>query len=402
VAEIAILGFGVVGSGVVEVIDKNSSMITRNAGQRIHIKYILDVRDFPDSPYKDLFTKDFDTILCDQDVAVVVEVIGGVGAALEFTRRSLEAGKNVVTSNKELVATHGYELIRLARERGVNYLFEASVGGGIPVIRPLAQCMAANQINEIYGILNGTTNYILSEMAKNGAGFSDALLDAQQKGYAESDPTADIEGHDACRKICILSALAFGRHIYPNQVPTVGISDVTIEDMRFAAEMGYKIKLLGRSRAMGDKVAAYVAPHLVSNDHLLAGVEGVLNGVVVRGNAVGNVVFCGAGAGKMPTASAVVADVIDSVKHLYARKWINWADGNPDLAADPMQLESAWYIRTDATRDKVEREFGEVVFAAETGNVTALKTAVMSGKIATGLLERGIPALSLFRVLGDY
>ena len=401
-AEIAILGFGVVGSGVVEVIDKNSSMITRNAGQRIHVKYILDVRDFPDSPYKDLFIKDFDTILCDQDIAVVVEVIGGVGAALEFTRRSLEAGKNVVTSNKELVATHGYELIKLARERGVNYLFEASVGGGIPVIRPLAQCMAANQINEIYGILNGTTNYILSEMAKNGADFSDALLDAQQKGYAESDPTADIEGFDACRKICILSALAFGRHIYPDQVPTAGITNVTTDDMRFAAQLGYKIKLLGRARAMGDKVAAYVAPHLVSNDHLLAGVEGVLNGVVVRGNAVGNVAFCGAGAGKMPTASAVVADVIDSVKHLYARKWINLADGSPDLAADPMLLESAWYIRTDATRDKVEREFGEVIFAGETGSVTAFKTAVMSGKIVTGLLERGIPALSLFRVLGDY
>ena len=401
-AEIAVLGFGVVGSGVVEVIDKNSAMITRNAGQRIHVKYILDLRDFPDSPYQDLFVKDFETILSDQDIAVVVEVIGGVGAALEFTRLSLEAGKSVVTSNKELVATHGYELIRLARERGVNYLFEASVGGGIPVIRPLAQCMAANQINEIYGILNGTTNYILSEMAKNGAEFSDALLDAQQKGYAESDPTADIEGHDACRKICILSALAFGRHIYPNQVQTTGVANVTTDDMRFAAELGYKIKLLGRSRLIGDKIAAYVAPHLVSNDHLLAGVEGVLNGVVVRGNAVGNVVFCGAGAGKMPTASAVVADVIDSVKHLYARKWINWADGSADLAADPILLESAWYIRTDAAREKVKREFGEVIFAGDSGPVIAFKTAVMSGKIVEGLLDRGITALSCFRVLGDY
>ena len=401
-AEIAVLGFGVVGSGVVEVIDKNSGMIARNAGQRIRVKYILDVRDFPDSPYRDLFVKDFETILGDPDIAVVVEVIGGVGAALEFTRRSLEAGKNVVTSNKELVATHGYELLGLARDKGVNYLFEASVGGGIPVIRPLAQCMAANQIYEIYGILNGTTNYILSEMAKNGAEFSDALLDAQRKGYAESDPTADIEGHDACRKICILSSLAFGRHVYPNQVPATGITGVTTDDMRFADELGYKIKLLGRARTIGDKIAAYVAPHLVGKDHLLAGVEGVLNGVVVRGNAVGNVVFCGAGAGKMPTASAVVADVIDSVKHLYARKWISWADGSAELAMDPIQLESAWYIRTSANREKVRREFGEVIFAGETSDVTAFKTAVMSGKIVRDLLERGIPALSQFRVLGDY
>jgi len=405
-ADVAILGFGVVGSGVMEVIDKNSSMIARNAGQRLRVKYILDIRDFPDSPYHNLFIKDFETVVNDPDIAVVVEVIGGVGVALEFTRRCLQAGKNVVTSNKELVATHGFELLTLAREKGVNYLFEASVGGGIPVIRPLAQCMAANIINEIYGILNGTTNYILSEMAKNGAEFSEALLDAQQKGYAESDPTADIEGHDACRKICILSSLAFGRHIYPDQVPAAGITGVTTDDMRFADELGYKIKLLGRSRVVGDKIAAYVAPHLVSKDHLLAGVEGVLNGVVVRGNAVGNVVFCGAGAGKMPTASAVVADVIDSVKHIYARKWISWEDGGADLAMDPMQLESAWYIRTSATREKIEREFGEVVFAGEyageSGDTTAFRSAVITGNMVNDLLDRGIPALSLFRVLGDH
>jgi len=402
VAEIAVLGFGVVGSGVVEVLDKNSGMIAKNAGQGVRVKYILDVRDFPDSPYKDLIIKDFETILNDSNISVVAEVIGGVGVALDFTRRSLEAGKNVVTSNKELVATHGFELLRLAREKGVNYLFEASVGGGIPVIRPLAQCMAANIVTEIYGILNGTTNYILSEMAKNGADFSDALLDAQRKGYAEADPTADIEGYDACRKICILSSLAFGRHVYPQQVRTEGISGVATEDMRFAAELGYKIKLLGRSRAIGGKVAAYVAPHLVGEDSLLAGVEGVMNGVVIRGNAVGNVVFCGAGAGKMPTASAVVADIIDSVKHLYARKWISWDDGSDDLAVDPAQLESAWYVRTPATREKVAREFGEVVFAGKTDDATAFKTNVMSGKIIGELLSRGIPALSLFRVLGDY
>ena len=396
------LGFGVVGSGTVEVLDKNSRMVAKNAGQNIRVKYILDVRDFPDSPYKRLLTSDFETIVNDPDISVVVEVIGGIGVALDFTRRSLEAGKNVVTSNKELVATHGYELLKLAKEKGVNYLFEASVGGGIPIMRPLVQCMAANRITEIYGILNGTTNYILSEMEKNGAGFSDALLDAQKKGYAESDPTADIEGHDACRKICILSSLVFGQHVYPELVPSEGIKNVTADDMRYAAELGYKIKLLGRVRLMGDKISAYVAPHLVSKDHLLAGLDGVLNGVVVRGNAVGDVVFCGAGAGKLPTASAVVADIIDAVKHLYARKWIGWDDGGADIIADPMQLETAWYIRADATRERIEREFGQVIFASGSDAVTAFKTTVMSGKKIKDLLSRGLNTRSLFRVLGDY
>jgi len=268
--------------------------------------------------------------------------------------------------------------------------------------------MAANKINEIYGILNGTTNYILSEMAKNGAEFSDALADAKKKGYAEADPTADIEGHDACRKICILSSLAYGRHVYPDLIPTEGISGVTPEDMRYADMLGYKIKLLGRSRAVGDKVAAYVAPHLVSNDNLLSVVNGVTNGIVIRGNASGDVIFCGAGAGKLPTASAVVADVIDAVKHMYARKLIGWAQGDEGMITDPLLLESAWYIRTNATHEKVEREFGEVVFASGPPSVsgpgieTAFKTAVMNGKKVMELISRGIPVLSIFRILGDY
>ena len=420
--EIAVLGYGVVGSGTVEVLDRNAEQVAHNAGQNVRVKHILDVREFPDSPHKELFAASFEEIVNDPDVSVVVEVIGGVDAALDYTRRSLIAGKNVVTSNKELVAAHGYELIKLAREKGVNYLFEASVGGGIPIMRPLVQCMAANKISEIYGILNGTTNYILTEMGKYGAGFSESLMDAQRKGYAESDPTADIEGLDACRKVCILSSLAFGRHVYPELVQSEGIRNVTACDMGFAAQLGYKIKLLGRVRAVGDMVSAYVAPHLVSKDHLLAGVDGVMNGVVVRGNAVGDVVFCGAGAGKLPTASAVVADVIDAVKHLYARKWISWEDGGADVMADPMQLETAWYVRTDAPREKIEREFGRVVFAdaagaggggAEAGpgggsaaaganGETAFVTAVMSGRMIGDLLGRGINTLSRFRVLGDY
>jgi len=400
-AEIAILGFGVVGSGTIEVLEKNSATVAENAGQNVRVKYILDVRSFPDSPYKHLFVDNFETIVSDPDVSVVAEVIGGVGPALEYTRRCLEAGKSVITSNKELVATHGYQLLKLAREKGVNYLFEASVGGGIPIMRPLAQCMAANQISEIFGILNGTTNYILTEMEKNGAEFEDALKEAQLKGYAEADPTADVEGHDACRKICILASLAFGKHVYPDAVSTEGIRSVTKDDKMYAAELGYGIKLLGRARVVGNKLYAYVAPHLISKDQLLAGVEGVMNGVVVRGNAVGDVIFCGAGAGKLPTASAVVADVIDAVKHLYARKWVSWDDGTVDLVSDSVQLETAWYIRTDAKKEDIEREFGEVVFAGENNGITAFKTGVLSGEKINDILKRSIKPLSIFRVLGE-
>ena len=403
--EVAVLGYGVVGSGTVEVLEKNAAGIAKNAGQRVHVKSILEVRDIPDCPHKDRFVKTFEEIENDADISVVAEVIGGVDEALDYTRRCLKAGKSVVTSNKEIVAKHGHELLKLAGENGVNYLFEASVGGGIPVVRPIAQCISANRINEIYGILNGTTNYILTEMAKKGADFKDALEDAQKKGYAEADPSADIDGHDACRKICILSSLAFGRHIYPEQVPTKGITSITSEDMNFAAELGYKIKLLGRSRAVGDKIAAYVEPHLISSDNLLSHVDGVMNGVVIRGNAVGDVMFYGAGAGKLPTASAVAADIIDAVKHRYARKLIGWGEGGEKYAADPTQLESAWYVRTDATIEKIEREFGDVIFAEgafDTSSTIAFKTSFMNGNKIKDLIDRGIPALSLFRILGDY
>ena len=399
---VAVLGFGVVGSGTVEVLDKNSEKIASSAGEEIKVTQILDIRDFPDSIYKDLFVKDFETIEKDPNVNVVVETIGGIGAAYEFTRRSLEAGKSVVTSNKELVATHGHELLKLAEEKGVNYLFEASVGGGIPIIRPMVQCIAANHITEVYGIVNGTTNYILTEMEKKGAEFSAALEDAQKKGYAESDPSADIDGHDACRKICILSSLAFGKHVYSQYVPTEGISSVSTNDMRFADDLACRIKLLVRSRVVGDKIAVYVAPHLVSYENLLSGVNGVMNGIVVRGNAVGDLLFYGAGAGKMPTASAIVADIIDAVKHVDSHKLIGWEEGDANNMSDPTLLESAWYIRTTADKKTIANEFGEVIFAGEIGSETAFKTINMSGKKVKDILNRGIPALSLFRVLGDY
>ncbi|MCL2628855.1 MAG: homoserine dehydrogenase, partial [Oscillospiraceae bacterium] len=382
--------------------DKNAEQISRNAGQDIQVKYILDIRDFPNDRFEALIIRDFDTIVNDPEIKIVVEVIGGVGVALDFVKRSLAAGKHVVTSNKELVAEFGSELMKLAFDKDVNFLFEASVGGGIPVIRPLAQCMTANIIHEIYGILNGTTNYILTNMEKNGTAFNDALLEAQQKGYAEADPTDDIEGNDTCRKICILSSLAFGRHIYPREVPTQGITKVTTNDMNYASKLGYEIKLLGRARAIGDKAAVYVAPHLINKENLLSIVSYVMNGVVVRGNAVGNVVFCGAGAGKLPTASAAVADIIDAVKHLNSRRWLGWEQSDPQFVTDPALIDSAWYIRTDAPRDKIEREFGTVIFAENTGDENAFITSVVNKKMIDELLSRGITALSVFRILGDH
>ena len=312
---VAILGFGTVGSGVADVLTRNSAVIDQRVDGLVRLKYILDVRDFPDSPYKDLFVKDFSVIENDPEVDVVVETIGGAKVALDFTQRALKAGKSVVSSNKELVATHGYDLLQLAKEHGVSYLFEASVGGGIPILRPLTACLAANELDQITGILNGTTNYILTRMIKAGLSFDQALKEAQANGYAEQDPTADVDGHDACRKICILAALAFGQHVYPDQVPTQGIRGVTLADVAYADSCGYKIKLLGRAiREPEGKVCAFVAPHLVSCENPLAGVEDVFNAIAVTGNAVGDVMFYGRGAGKLPTASAVVADVIDIAK----------------------------------------------------------------------------------------
>jgi len=365
---VAILGFGTVGSGVAEVLTTNGGLIDHRVDDLVRLKYILDVRDFPDSPYKDLFVKDFSVIENDPELDIVVETIGGAKIALDFTTRALKAGKSVVTSNKELVATHGYELLQLARSRGASYLFEASVGGGIPIIRPLSQCLAANEILEIYGILNGTTNYILTRMIRAGLSFDAALKEAQEKGYAERDPSADVEGHDACRKICILAAIAFGRHVYPDQVPTQGITGVTLADVDYAGEAGKRIKLLGRAVRMDDgKVCAYVAPHLIDDSHPLAGVEDVFNGISVRGDAIGDVMFYGRGAGKLPTASAVVGDVIDAAKHLHAKKYLDWADGGPDVVCSTERLKSRWYVRANAPAEVLSRQLGNVRLLARSG-----------------------------------
>ncbi|MCL2842485.1 MAG: homoserine dehydrogenase [Oscillospiraceae bacterium] len=347
--KIAILGFGIVGSGVAELLTGNTEQISLAADQQVELKYILDIQSFPDSPFADKFVQDFSTIEQDRSVRAVVETIGGVGAAYDFTKRALLAGKSVITSNKELVASHGYELLTLAKEQNVNYLFEASVGGGIPIIRPICQCLSANEISEVCGILNGTTNFMLTEMVRKNVSFDAALADAQARGYAEADPAADIDGDDACRKICILGSLSFGRHIDPEQVPADGIRNVTLQDVAYARSASKKIKLLARAMRLPDgRVAAYVSPHLIPKMSILSNVEDVFNGIVVKGNAIGDVMFYGPGAGKFPTASAVVADVIDCAKHLDARKHMVWNEGGPDTFADPAAIPSRWYVRTPA------------------------------------------------------
>jgi homoserine dehydrogenase len=399
---IAVLGFGVVGSGVAELIETNAARIARGANDEVRVKYIVDIRDFPDSAYSGLLIKDFSVVERDPEVTIVVETIGGAGVALDFTRRCLRAGKSVVTSNKELVASHGYELLTVARELNVNYLFEASVGGGIPILRPITQCLAANEISEIFGILNGTTNYVLTRMIKEGESQGYALRQASEKGYAESDPSDDIDGHDACRKICILAALCFGRHVYPKYVSTEGIGGVSLDDAGYAGRIGYRIKLLGRAfLAPGNKIAAYVAPHLISEDKLLSNVDGVMNGIIVRGNAIGEVLFYGAGAGKLPTASAIVADVIDAAKHRNARKHIGWEDGSPDGMYNVELMETPWYVRTSASREDVTRAFGlrEVtVISAPGSGETAFTTPALSGRTIASKMKN-LTVLSKYRII---
>ena len=344
--KVAIMGHGTVGSGVYDVFAQNAAQIAKAVGEEVEVKYVLDLRDFSKLSYADKFVTDFSVIENDPEVCVVAEVMGGVGAAYEFSKRCLKAGKSVCTSNKELVAVHGEELLALAKEHNVNYLFEASVGGGIPLIRPMMQCLAANQIEEICGILNGTTNYILSQMIHNGVAFDDALRQAQKMGYAENDPPADIEGHDACRKICILSDLAFGDKIDPDEVSCQGISGITLDDVAAASELGYVIKLIGRAkRTESGKIFAFVAPHLVPKTSPLACVEDVFNGILVTGNMVGEVMFYGQGAGKHATASAVVADMMDAIAHREKRRPVEWGDGSRKLLLPIDQLESAWYVR---------------------------------------------------------
>ena len=404
--KVAILGLGTVGTGVAEVLSQNAQTINAHAAEDIELKYILDIRDFPESPFADKVIHDFAVIESDPEIRIVVETIGGLRVAYEYTRRAILAGKSVVTSNKELVAERGAELIKLAREQNVNYLFEASVGGGIPIIRPLTQCLSANDIHEITGVLNGTTNYILTRMQKDGVGMDAALKEAQANGYAEANPAADIEGLDACRKICILADLAFGHHIAPSAVTTEGISEITQLDMRFADSEGYVIKLLGRVvRREDGRINLLVAPHLIPADRPLAGVSGVFNGIIVIGNAIDEVMFYGRGAGKMPTASAVAADIIDAAKHLVSRKFIDWCDDAPDFVADTDDMIYRHYVRLDnCTAQMVLNLFPHARIVAETEGAASFVTVPVPTrdvKRKVGLLcADGAVRQSILRILG--
>ena len=359
--KIAVMGYGTIGSGVVEVLDINKDRIAERAGEPVEVKYVLDLREFPGDPMEDKIVHDYKTIVEDKEVGIVVETMGGVEPAYTFVKAMLEADKSVTTSNKALVAEKGADLIRIAREHNVNFQFEASVGGGIPIIRPLNKCLTADEIEEITGILNGTTNYMLTKMADEGADFDDVLKDAQEKGYAEKDPTADIEGHDPCRKIAILTSLVCGKQVDFEEIHCEGITKISATDMKYAKAMGRSIKLLASSKRVGDNYTALVAPFMLDASHPLCGVNDVFNGVFVHGNVLGDAMFYGSGAGKLPTASAVVADVVDMVKHQHTNIFIDWKPEKVELL-DYKESENRFFVRTDSAKTEVEAVFGKVAY----------------------------------------
>lgn len=354
--KVAVMGYGVVGSGVCEVIRTNKKSLAEKLGEEVEVKYVLDIREVDSSdPEASKVTKDFNKLLNDPEVTVVAEVMGGATFAYDYTKQLLMAGKHVVTSNKELVATHGTELLEIAREKNINYLFEASVGGGIPIIRPLYSCLAANEITRITGILNGTTNYILTKMFREGSDFVTALKEAQEKGYAEKNPTADVEGIDASRKIAILASLVFGKEVECNKIKTVGISGVTALDVAYAEKMNAVIKLIGQAEMKDGKVYVSVEPRIIPKGTPLASIDDVFNGIMVNGNAIGEVVFYGPGAGKLPTASAVVADIIDCLRNDHNREY-RWVKADFDFVA-PMEENFGQYLLITENASEVEAMF---------------------------------------------
>ena len=357
--KIAIMGFGVVGSGVGEIIKSNQKLFFNKLGEPLEVAHILDLRDFPDSDYK-CFTKDFNDILNDEEVTAVVEVMGGINPAYEFTKKLLLAGKHVVSSNKELVAKHGTELLKIAKDNNINYMFEASVGGGIPIIRPIYSCLTASEITGISGILNGTTNYILTRMINDGVDFNDALVDAQEKGYAEKDPTADIEGHDACRKIAILASLAYGKSIDSEKIPTEGITNITLVDIEYATKLKSSIKLIGSCKKAENGVYARVCPMMIPDENPLSCISDVFNGIVVTSEELDDVMFYGKGAGKLPTASAVIADVIDIAKHKNKSVIMGWEQGSDDYLLAPEEQKYSYYIRVKSADISKFSEFETV------------------------------------------
>ena len=399
-ADIAVMGHGTVGSGVLEVLTQHADSIAGRAKEEIRVKKILDLREFPGLPYSDRFTKDFNEILQDPDIRIVVEVLGGLHPAYDYVKACLENGKSVVTSNKELVASKGAELLAIAQQNNLNFLFEASVGGGIPIIRPISQCLAANEVREIAGILNGTTNFILTKMIREHMAFEEALALAQSLGYAERDPSADVEGQDACRKICILASLAFGTHVYPESVHTEGIGKITLSDVGYADAWGGVIKLIGDVKVLEDgRIRILVAPMFLHRENQLANVDDVFNGIMVRGDSTGDVVFYGKGAGKLPTASAVVADVIDCVKHFKARKYLFWEDARENYVAPYEDVEESVFLRvrggsdSDVTFHKVERVFPELERVIRKDEEPGEIGFVLNGVTERRLQEEVLPLL---------
>ena len=359
--KIAVMGYGTIGSGVVEVLQINKEKIAKRSGEAVEVKYILDLREFPGDPMEDKIVHDYQTIVDDPEIGIVVETMGGVEPAFTFVKAMLEAGKQVATSNKNLVAAKGAELIKIAREHNVNFQFEASVGGGIPIIRPLNKCLTADEIEEITGILNGTTNYMLTKMANEGADFDEVLKDAQEKGYAEKDPTADIEGHDPCRKIAILTSLVCGQQVDFEDIHCEGITKISAIDFKYAKYMGRSIKLLASSKKVGESFSCMVAPFMLSQEHPLCGVNDVFNGIFVHGNVLGDAMFYGSGAGKLPTASAVVADVVDMVKHQNTNIYIDWKPEKIELL-DYKDNVNAFFVRTTSDQATIAAAFGDVTY----------------------------------------
>lgn len=393
---IAVLGYGTVGSGIVEVLNTNKESINRKAANDINLKYVLDLRDFPGDPIQEKIVHDFNIILNDPEIDIIAEVMGGVEPAYTFVKSALLKGKSVCTSNKELVAKHGPELLEIARKNNRNFLFEASVGGGIPIIRPLNQSLTADEIFEITGILNGTTNYILTKMCKEGLDFETVLKEAQELGYAERNPEADVEGYDACRKIAILASLAFGLHVDYEDIYTEGITKITDTDFLYANKLGLSIKLFGKTRKEDEKFYALVAPVMINNNHPLYSVNGVFNGILVKGNVLGDVMFYGSGAGKLPTASAVTADIVDAVKHLNTNIMSIWSSKKLELT-DIKLSEKRFFVRVKGSAkeqlQKIEEAFGKVEiiqleeltgeFAFITDIVTEKSFEEAAGKIDT-------------------
>ena len=397
--KIAVLGYGTIGSGVVEIVNTNAATIAKRAGEEIEVKYVLDLRDFPGDPVQDILVHDYSIIAQDEDVDIIVETMGGTKPAYDFVKTALLNGKSVCSSNKELVAAHGAELLQIAREKNVNFYFEASVGGGIPIIRPLNQCITADEIESINGILNGTTNFILTKMAEEGADFDVVLKQAQELGYAEKDPTADVEGYDACRKIAILTSLAYGQQVDYQDIYTEGITKITAEDFEYAKKINAAIKIFGTSKKVGDNVYAMVAPQMVYSSEPLYSVNGVFNAISVTGNMLGEVMFYGAGAGKLPTASAVVADVVDATIHKDENVPVTWESEKLPIA--PMEeMENAFFVRVaEADRSKITELFGDVTMidsgiAGECGFITP----VMKEKVFAEKAEKLTSMITRIRV----